>query len=68
MKTKDWVLAAIEAFLWYNFIYYFLYSIKTDVDLSKNAFILLLLGYAASICCPWVRHTQAWKQLDPFGK
>jgi len=66
MKTKDWILAAVEAFLWYNFIYYLLLSIKTDVDLSSNALLLLVLAYAASICCPWLRHTPSWKEL--FGE
>jgi len=53
--TKDWVLAIVEAIIWYGFICYFLYSIKNPVNIYQSALILLITAYVASMCCPWIR-------------
>lgn len=66
MSLKDWLLALVEAALWYVFLYYLLFSIKNDVDLFKSALTLLVIAYLASISCPLVRHSGAW--LRTWGK
>ncbi len=53
--TTDWILAAVEAIIWYGFICYFLYSIKNSVNIYQSALILLVMAYVAAICCPWTR-------------
>ncbi len=63
MKQNDWILAGIEAVLWYCFIYYSLYSIKHEVNLFQSSFILLVLVYVAICCCPLVRHSHAWAKM-----
>lgn len=63
MKLMDKVLALVEAALRGVSIYYFLYCIKFDVNLVQSAVILLVLGYAAAFACPWIRHTNAWKEM-----
>lgn len=63
MSIKDWIFAGVEAIFWYGFLYYFLFSIKNDVNLFQSALVLLLFCYVAIIFCPWVRHTSAWKEL-----
>lgn len=66
MSIKDWFLALVEAALWYVFIYYFLFSIKHDVNLFQSALSLLVIAYLASISCPLVRHSGGW--LRAWGK
>lgn len=61
MKIKDWFLWLIEAVLWYGALYVTLYSVKNDVNLLKSALIILVLVYGASITCPLIRHSGAWK-------
>ena len=63
MKTEDWFWAGIEAVIWYFFIYYALFALKTDVNLWNAALILLVLAYVGFIACPWFRETAAWKRL-----
>ena len=63
MKLMDKVLALVEAALRGISIYYFLFCIKNDVNLVQSAVILLVLAYAAAFACPWLRHTNAWKQM-----
>lgn len=63
MRTQDIVSGLIEAGAWYLFLYYLLYSIKTEVNLLLSAFILLVLMYAGWYLCPFIHHTQAWKSL-----
>jgi hypothetical protein len=63
MNIKDWILSFVEAALWYCMIYYSLFSIKNPVNLYHSALIILVLVYAATIACPFVRHMQAWKDL-----
>jgi len=63
MKTKNWFMAIIESAIWYAFIYYFLYIIKNPVDLRQGASILLVLSYLGIITCPWIRNTEAWKNM-----
>lgn len=65
MSVNDWMFAAVDAVLWYAFLYYFLFSVKNSVNLYKSAFILLVLMYAAFIVCPWFRNTPGWIAL--FG-
>ena len=65
MTMTDWMFVGVDAALWYTFLYYFLYSIKKDVNLFKSAFVLLIILYAAFIACPWMRATDAWIRL--FG-
>lgn len=60
MSIKDWFFALIEAALWYVFLYYFLFSVKNEVNLYQSAFVLLAIAYLASISCPLVRHSGAW--------
>ncbi len=56
MDSKYWMWSIIEAVIWLIFVYYLLYSIKTpDVNLWASAVILLVLGYAGTLACPWVR-------------
>lgn len=62
MSTKDWLLALVEAALWYVFLYYFLFSVKNEVNLYQSAFALLAIAYLASISCPLVRHSGAWRR------
>jgi len=63
MKSIDWLWAGIESVLWYTVIYYSLYSIKNPVILWQSAFILLVLSCLAVIACPWVRNSNAWKEM-----
>lgn len=63
MKLMNKALALVEAGLWYGALYYFLYSIKHDVNLYQSALIILVLGYAASVACPWFRSTAAWQKM-----
>lgn len=63
MTTKNWLSAAVEAGLWYAFIYYFLYAIKNPVDLVQSAIVLVIIMYTASMMCPLLRETDAWKRL-----
>lgn len=65
MRSKDKVLAAVEAILWYAMTYYILYSIKNEVSLYQSAFIILALGYLAAWACPLIRHSDSWKRT--FG-
>ncbi|MFH1145505.1 MAG: hypothetical protein V1707_00890 [bacterium] len=66
MKPKDWLLAIVEAILWYGFIYYLLYAIKNEVDIAQASLILLVIMYLATISCPWVRNSVAWRRM--WGK
>ncbi|HJO14642.1 MAG TPA: hypothetical protein QGG70_01170 [Candidatus Pacearchaeota archaeon] len=50
---KENLMYAIEAVIWFFFIYYFLYTIKNPVNLWVSALILLVLGYIGTITCPW---------------
>lgn len=63
MNVNDWIAAIVEAGLWYTFFYYLLYAIKTPVSLVNSAAILVVIMYAASIICPLLRETDAWKRL-----
>ena len=65
MNKKDWILAGIEFILWYKFIFIALYTIKhiNEVNLYIIAGIELVIMYAASICCPLVRHSKPWRRL-----
>jgi hypothetical protein len=63
MTLRDWFFAVVEAILWYSFIYYALYSIKNEVDISVSAFFLIIIAYAAALSCPFIRHTATWKSL-----
>ncbi len=63
MKSMTMISAAIEACLWYGFLWYFLYAIKNDVNLYVSALILLALMYAAGLSCPFIRNTQAWAKM-----
>lgn len=62
MTQKEWLMAVVEAVLWYVFIYVLLYSLKNEVNLYLASLVLLVVGYVATITCPWV---QKWlKTLD----
>jgi len=61
MKPKDWFLWVVEAILWYAALYLAFYTIKSDVNLFQNALIILILAYGASVACPLIRHSGAWK-------
>lgn len=63
MCKKDWILAGVELVLWYAWFYIFLYSLKHDVNLYMVAGLLIVIMYAASISCPLVRHSKAWRRL-----
>lgn len=63
MSAKNWFWAIVEAVIWYGFIYYLLYVLKNPVDLWTASLVLLALGYAGAIACPWFRRTEAWEKL-----
>ena len=63
MKAINWLFAGIEATLWYCFIFYFLYAVRHETNLYVSAFILLSLVYTASMSCPFIRSTDAWKRM-----
>ena len=62
MRTKDFLLAVVEAVLWYGFIVFALYSVKNPVNLYQSALILLVVGYLAAWACPLVRHSSGWRR------
>jgi len=52
-KNNLWLL---EAIIWFFFVYYLLYSIKTPgINLWTSSLILLALGSAGIMACPWIR-------------
>ncbi|MFH5805477.1 hypothetical protein [Alienimonas sp. DA493] len=57
------VTGVLEAVLWYFFLWFALDSIKRGRPPWLAAVILLALGYAAFVACPWVRDTDAWERL-----
>jgi len=61
MKTRDWFLWIVEALLWYAALYLAFYTIKNDANLSQNTLIILALAYGASVACPLIRNSGAWK-------
>ena len=63
MNKKDWLLAGLEAVIWYLFIYYALYSVKNPVNLRVSALVLLVLAYVGTIACPWFRRTKAFREM-----
>ncbi len=63
MKAKNLFWAMVEAVIWYVFIYCFIYAIKNPVEIWQYALVLLVLGYAGTIACPWVRSTDAWRRM-----
>lgn len=63
MKNKDIFWGAVEAVIWYLWVYYFLYVLKNEVDLWAAAFVLIALMYVGVSVCPWIRHTSAWKKM-----
>jgi len=63
MSKKNWLWWIVEAILWYVWIYFFLYTIKNNIDISVAALILLIIGYLATLSCPWFRNTGAWQRL-----
>ncbi|NNJ25674.1 hypothetical protein [Alienimonas chondri] len=63
MTPFDILTGLFEAVLWYFFLWFGLDSIKKERNPWFAAAVLLALGYAAFVACPWVRDTQAWKNL-----
>jgi hypothetical protein len=57
------VTAVLEAVLWYFFLWFGLDSLKRGRNPWLAAAVLLALGYAALVACPWVRDTDAWERL-----
>ncbi|QDT16559.1 hypothetical protein [Alienimonas californiensis] len=62
MTPLDILTGAAEAVLWYPFLWFGLDSIEKRNPWFAAA-VLLALGYAAFVACPWVRDTDAWKNL-----
>lgn len=52
-----------EAVFWYFFLWFGLDSIEKRRNPWFAAAVLLALGYAAFVACPWVRDTDAWERL-----
>ena len=63
MKLMDRLLLVVEAAAWYFFFFYLVFSIKMPVNLYYSSLILLALFYIASVSCPWLRNTDAWKKM-----
>jgi hypothetical protein len=63
MKTKDWILGAVEIVAWYGLAYTLLYSMKHEVNLYLSALLMVAFLYLAGFSCPFVRHLQAWKDM-----
>ncbi len=47
----------ISTIAWYAFLYYLLYAIKREVNLSSAALILLLLLSLGVVSCPMILYT-----------
>lgn len=62
MSAKNFLLAVVEAILWYGFLSYALYSLKNPVNLYQSALVLLVLGYLAAWACPLVRNSSGWRR------
>ncbi|MFC1842508.1 hypothetical protein ACFLYU_02525 [Candidatus Dependentiae bacterium] len=63
MTKKEYGFGFLEAIFWFLFIYVLIYSIKKDVNLFVMSFVLLALMSAATMFCPLIRETDAWKKL-----
>jgi len=64
MELKHFVPGALEAVVWYFFLWYFLTTLKKpERNLWIAAGVLLVLFYLGFVLCPWVRHTPAWQKL-----
>ena len=63
MELKSLLLGAVEVVIWYFFIWYFLETLERDRNLWVAALILLVLAYLGFVTCPWIRETEAWKQM-----
>jgi len=63
MGTFAIITAVIEAILWYFFLWVGLDTIHNKRNIWLASLLLLVLGYAAFIACPWVRETRAWEQF-----
>ena len=60
---KEWSFGVAEAALWYAFVGFALDTLRTGRKLWWASLVLLALFYAAFLVCPWVRDTDAWRQL-----
>jgi hypothetical protein len=60
-----WILATVEAVIWYLFIWYLLDTVKNVAtrNLWIAAIVLLLLLYAGIASCPLVWQLDAWSDL-----
>ena len=63
MELKNVLFGIVEAVIWYFFLWYFLDTIKRERNLWRAALVLLVLAYLGFVTCPWIRETEAWKQL-----
>ncbi|MEX0920119.1 MAG: hypothetical protein WDZ69_00880 [Candidatus Pacearchaeota archaeon] len=54
MDSRDNLMYIVSAVIWFFFIYYLLFSIKTDIDLWLASLILLVLAYLGTLSCPWL--------------
>lgn len=58
-------LALVNAVIWYFFFYYLLYSIKTTINLSQAALILLILFSLGIATCPLIVHCMGMMMSMP---
>ena len=63
MTVLEIATGLLEAVLWYFFLWFGLDSIKKERNPWLAAAVLLALGYAAFVACPWFRDTDAWERL-----
>jgi len=54
-KRDDKLFYVIEAIIWYFFISYFLFAIKSGYNLWIDSLVLLVLAYLGVLACPWTR-------------
>ena len=61
--VREYALGAIEAVLWYAFIWLDLDTVRNRRSLWWAVPLLLALFYGAFLACPWVRDSEAWLHL-----
>ena len=54
MNSKEGLMYVVEAIIWFFFIYYLLFAIKSGINLWIDSFVLLVLAYLGVLSCPWL--------------